>query len=278
MQYWIFTLTEAVLIAVCVSYLDLVQGLMDRYYYGFVAIMMCSTYGVFLIPSSHPLIALLYWIVVLLFASTNFFALLRFDPQLFALFSLSQLMFAQYLTQELRSTTGGDSGLELPASIAGMSAIARCAITLSVCAALLYAARRLHKAHLAKVLTAYGDGAKYLRFFRPVYPHSVAVVTAFTVLSASLVGVLLAFLSSRVDPRHYSLDEAFNLCVLLIIGGRGRMSGAVIAPAAIWIIGATVERQFDQPLYFGLALQLAMIMFLVFRPSGIWGLSFHERC
>jgi len=278
MQFWIFTLTEAILIAVCISFLDLVQGLMDRYYFGFVAIMMCATYGVFLIPSAHPLVAILYWVVVLVFAVTNFLALLRFEPQLFALFSLSQLLFAQYLTQELKTATGGDSGLELPVSISGIRLIVRCAITLFVCLLLLYAARRLHKVHLAKVLTAYGDEAKYLRFFRPVYPYSVAVVTAFTVLSASVVGVLLAFLSSRVDPRHYSMDEAFNLCVLLIVGGRGSMAGAIVAPIIIWIIGATVEQQFDQPLYFGLTLQVAMIAFLVFRPTGIWGHNFHERC
>jgi len=277
MGFWLTTLTEVILIASCISYLDLVHGFMGRYYFGFFAVMMCAAYAVFLAPSGHPGIAACYGLAVLLFAVTNYFALARMESQLFALFSLAQLMFAQCLTQELRTKTGGDSGLEVPMRLLATRPELRSLITLAVCAIMLFIAYKLHDSHLSKILTAYGDQSDFLQFFRPAFRNAIVAVTAFTAVSAAVLGVLLAFSFSRIDPRQYSIDEAFNISVLLIIGGRASIIGAIAAPAIILIIRATVEQRLNQPLYFGLGLQLAMIAFLLLRPNGVWGDPFYGR-
>ncbi len=277
MNFWLATFTDAVLIGTCIGYLDLIQGFMGRYYYGFFAVMMCGAYATFLFPSGHPVLALVYLLTLVVFAATTYFALARLEPQLFALFSLAQLMFVQCLTQELRARTGGESGLDLPNAFLRIGPASRSIITLCICAILIYCSYKLHNSHLAKVLTAFGDQTDFLQFFRSAFRNSIVAVTVLTAVAAAILGILLAFSFTRVDPKQYSIDEAFNISVLLIIGGRASILGAVAAPAIIWLMRATIEQQFDQPLYFGLLLQLLMVAFLIYRPNGLWGVAFNER-
>ena len=58
---------------------------------------------------------------------------------------------------------------------------------------------------------------------------------------AAVIGALMAHLISVVTPKTYSVVLAFNLVVMVVIGGSGSITGAVVAAAGITLLSETLR-------------------------------------
>jgi branched-chain amino acid transport system permease protein len=91
---------------------------------------------------------------------------------------------------------------------------------------------------------------------------------------AAVAGALLVHLISVVTPRTYSVLLAFNLVVMVVIGGSGSITGAVIAATAITILSEALRPMEERMGLYGLSqviVALALILVLYFRPQGLFG-------
>lgn len=91
---------------------------------------------------------------------------------------------------------------------------------------------------------------------------------------AAVAGALMVHLISVVTPRTYSILLAFNLVVMIVIGGSGSIVGAVLAAFAITGLSEAM-RPVEE--FFGLygmsqvIVALSLILVLYFRPQGLFG-------
>ena len=91
---------------------------------------------------------------------------------------------------------------------------------------------------------------------------------------AAVAGALMAHLISVVTPRTYSIVLAFNLVVMIVIGGSGSIVGSVIAAFAITIVSELlrpVEESFGLYGMSQVIVALSLILVLYLRPRGLFG-------
>lgn len=91
---------------------------------------------------------------------------------------------------------------------------------------------------------------------------------------AGVAGGLWAHLITAITPKSFSIIMAFNLVVMVVIGGTGSITGAFLAA-----VGITSLREALRPLeeslgMYGLSeiiLALGLLLALVYRPKGLLG-------
>lgn len=91
---------------------------------------------------------------------------------------------------------------------------------------------------------------------------------------AAVAGALLVHLISVVTPKSYSILLAFNLVVMVVIGGSGSVTGAVIAATAITILSESLRPMEESLGLYGMSqviVALSLILVLFFRPQGLFG-------
>jgi branched-chain amino acid transport system permease protein len=91
---------------------------------------------------------------------------------------------------------------------------------------------------------------------------------------AAVVGALMAHLISVVTPKSYSVALAFNLVVMVVIGGAGSITGAVVAAAGITLLSEALRPLEEAAGLYGLSqviVAFALILVLFFRPRGLFG-------
>jgi branched-chain amino acid transport system permease protein len=93
---------------------------------------------------------------------------------------------------------------------------------------------------------------------------------------AGVAGGLWAHLVSAITPGSFSLILAFNIVVMVVVGGGGSISGSFIA-AILFTLLTEVFRPLEENLeMYGLGevlMALVLIVILVFRPKGLFGSS-----
>ncbi len=91
---------------------------------------------------------------------------------------------------------------------------------------------------------------------------------------AGVAGGLWAHLITAITPNSFSLIMAFNIVVMVVVGGAGSISGSFLA-AIIFTLLTEVFRPLEESLeIFGIGeifLALVLIMILIFRPKGFFG-------
>lgn len=91
---------------------------------------------------------------------------------------------------------------------------------------------------------------------------------------AGIAGGLWAHLITAITPTSFSLIMAFNIVVMVVVGGTGSIAGAFMA--AVLFTGLTeVFRPLEEGLeLYGLAevfMALVLLLILIFRPEGFFG-------
>jgi branched-chain amino acid transport system permease protein len=91
---------------------------------------------------------------------------------------------------------------------------------------------------------------------------------------AGLAGGLMVHLVSVITPGSYGIPLAFNLVVMVVIGGTGSIAGGIVAAVAISLLGE-VLKPFEETLeLYGLSqvlIALGLILMLRLRPQGLFG-------
>jgi branched-chain amino acid transport system permease protein len=81
-------------------------------------------------------------------------------------------------------------------------------------------------------------------------------------------------LVTAITPGSFSVIMAFNLVVMVVVGGTGSITGAVVA-AALLTLGIEVLRPLEERLEaYGISeviMAIGLLMILIYRPQGIFG-------
>lgn len=103
-------------------------------------------------------------------------------------------------------------------------------------------------------------------------PRLVAFVAG-AFLSA-VAGSLYAHFITSFSPTVFYFDLTFRVITMLVVGGMGSVSGAVIGTALVLALAEALRRIEEATLLYGLGGILLAVFFIaviIFRPSGIFG-------
>jgi branched-chain amino acid transport system permease protein len=91
---------------------------------------------------------------------------------------------------------------------------------------------------------------------------------------AGVAGGLWAHLVTAITPKSFSLVLAFNLVVMVVVGGSGSIVGSIVA-AMVFSVLAEFFRPIEEHLsIYGLGeifMALVLLCILIFRPTGLFG-------
>lgn len=91
---------------------------------------------------------------------------------------------------------------------------------------------------------------------------------------AAVAGAMMAHLITVVTPKSYGIALAFNLVVMVVIGGAGSVVGAVVAAIGITVLSEGMRPVEESLNFYGLSqvvVALALILTLLYRPAGLFG-------
>ena len=91
---------------------------------------------------------------------------------------------------------------------------------------------------------------------------------------AGVAGGLWAHLVTAITPGSFSVIMAFNLVVMVVIGGAGSITGAALAAASLTLV-VEVLRPLEESLEaYGIGeviMAIGLLLILIYRPQGIFG-------
>jgi len=93
---------------------------------------------------------------------------------------------------------------------------------------------------------------------------------------AAVAGSLFAFYLSFINVESFVLEVSVQIIAMVIIGGTGTLLGPVIGAAIVLLLPALLTYlPYLPPTEIGSIQQmiygLAMVLLMIFRPSGLWG-------
>jgi branched-chain amino acid transport system permease protein len=91
---------------------------------------------------------------------------------------------------------------------------------------------------------------------------------------AGIAGGLMGHLVSVITPGSYGIALAFNLVVMVVIGGTGSITGGILAAVAISLLGEALKPFEETVELYGLSqvlIALGLILMLRLRPQGLFG-------
>lgn len=91
---------------------------------------------------------------------------------------------------------------------------------------------------------------------------------------AAVAGGLTVHLVSVITPGSYGIPLAFNLVVMVVVGGWGSITGAVLAAVGISLLSEALKPLEEALELYGLSqllIALLLILVLRFRPHGLFG-------
>lgn len=101
-------------------------------------------------------------------------------------------------------------------------------------------------------------------------PTTRLKVTAFTISAATagIAGGLFAHMQSGIRPEDFKFEKSIDMIVMIIIGGLGSISGAVIGGI---FLAVTLELMRDLQEYRLVLYALLLILIMIVRPQGLLG-------
>src|SRR4051794_13602067 len=97
-------------------------------------------------------------------------------------------------------------------------------------------------------------------------------VIAFTLTSAlaGIAGMVYAFVDNTVNPPIFSIENAFLLLFMVIVGGAGRHAGAVVGAALLFLLPFWLSPLVGH--HHALVFGVLVVAAILFQPSGLIGL------
>jgi branched-chain amino acid transport system permease protein len=101
-------------------------------------------------------------------------------------------------------------------------------------------------------------------------PTTRLKVLAFSLSAASagIAGGLFAYMQSGIRPEDFRFDKSIDMIVMIIIGGLGSISGAVVGGV---FVAVTLELMRDLQQYRLVLYALLLILIMLLRPEGLLG-------
>jgi branched-chain amino acid transport system permease protein len=99
------------------------------------------------------------------------------------------------------------------------------------------------------------------------YKVRAFVIAAFF---AGIAGGLFAhLLGSSLNPREFNFQKSFDIVIMVVLGGKGSVSGAALAAIILTILPELLRPIAD---YRMIVYSLALIIMMIVRPQGLFGI------
>lgn len=193
---------------------------------------------------------------------------LRLRGHYLAVATLGFLIIVQVLITNMESVTRGPLGLN------GLPALTNVWWVYPWAAVTVYAAWKIKFSSYGRTMQAVREnemaaGCLGVNLFRTRIA-SLAIGAFF----AGVAGGLWAHLITAITPTSFSVIMAFNIVVMVVVGGSGSITGSVTT-AVVFTLLTEVFRPLEERLdVYGvgeIVMALILILILIFRPAGLFG-------
>jgi branched-chain amino acid transport system permease protein len=206
---------------------------------------------------------------------------LRVRGEYFVAASLGLQMLAVTVFSEWKPVTGGIGGLISipPASLFGFEItdpVHFLVLTLVCLALVLLVIRILVRSSFGRSLKAIRDDETAASALGKNVAVLKTLAVAVSSALAAVAGSLFAFYLSFINVESFVLDVSVQVIAMVIIGGTGTLFGPVVGAAIVLLLPAALSYlPYLPPTEIGSIQQivygLAMVLLMIFRPSGLWG-------
>lgn len=193
---------------------------------------------------------------------------LRLKGHYLAVATLGLIVIVQGLALNMQGITRGGSGLS---GIPRMTNIWWCAGLMIVVVMLVW---RIKFSSLGRAMMATRENQLAAECIGIRTAHVKLIAFVLGAIIAGLVGALMAHLITVVTPRSFGILLAFNLVVMVVIGGTGSITGAIIAAAVVTLLGEGLKPLEEGMGLYGLSqmiVAVVLVLVLRFRPAGLFG-------
>lgn len=167
-----------------------------------------------------------------------------------------------FLGKEL---TGGALGLKDIKGVDGIEMIILCIILVMITFIIIKNIMNSNEGRAVKILKedeiiveSIGIDTKYYKLFS-------FVIGA---LLAGMAGALFAYNKKFIEPENFNIIKTLEIVLMIVIGGLGSISGAVIGAVIVSIFYEIIK---DYSEYRIIVYSLILILFMLFRRQGIFG-------
>jgi len=280
-NYWVYMFTLAGIFMILVASLDLVYGYTGLVSLGHAAFFGIGAYAFALLQlrlgfSFFPAL-FAGAVVTAIFAAVIGWPMLRIKGPYFALGTLALCSIISIIIHNWDSLTGGVSlsGIPMPPmfeifgfKIDFSSRFVYYYVVVAFLVLSLFLIRRLTHSRTGRAFGAIRENedlaaaigvnvAKY---------KIISFVTASTI--AGVAGGLYASYMGAIEPEIAGSHMAFNLLVMIVVGGARTITGVIIGPLILWFVPEFMEAaEVYRPLFYGLLL----LIVIIYMPSGITG-------
>jgi branched-chain amino acid transport system permease protein len=206
---------------------------------------------------------------------------LRVRGEYFVAASLGLQMLAVTVFSEWKPVTGGIGGLISipPASLFGFEItdpVHFLLLTVICLALVLLVIRILVRSSFGRSLKAIRDDEAAASALGKNVALLKTLAVAVSSALAAVAGSLFAFYLSFINVESFVLDVSVQVIAMVIIGGTGTLFGPVVGAAIVLLLPAALSYlPYLPPTEIGSIQQivygLAMVLLMIFRPSGLWG-------
>jgi len=188
--------------------------------------------------------------------------------------ALATLAFAQLLLVVLGeggSFTGGNDGIsqyKLPAPFGiELTGAAYTPVIVAVLLLNFWVILRLDRSYFGRACRSIRDNPTAAAAMGVDVPRTKIIVFTVTSTLAGITGMAYAFVNNYITPPIFGLERVFELLFMIIIGGTGRHSGAVIGAILLYSIQFVVEPLVGKyhPLVYG----TLVVLVILFLPKGL---------
>ena len=131
---------------------------------------------------------------------------------------------------------------------------------------ILWLMENLIDSPLGRILRSIHDSEKASSSVGVDVSHYKSIVFVISVVIATLAGSLYAFFSGFISPQEASFNHSIELVVMVVLGGMGRLYGAVIGA---FILTALPQLLTSFEEYQTLIYGTIIILIMIFMPRGI---------
>jgi branched-chain amino acid transport system permease protein len=138
----------------------------------------------------------------------------------------------------------------------------------------VYVAWRLKHASLGRAMLAIRENEMAARCMGIDVFRTRLLAFVLGAFFAGIAGGLMVHLVSVITPGSYGIPLAFNLVVMVVIGGTGSITGGILAAVAISLLGEALKPFEETVELYGLSqvlIALGLIVMLRLRPQGLFG-------
>ncbi len=209
-------------------------------------------------------------IVAAVFAIIIGFPVLRLKGHYLAVATIGFIIIVQVVIRNMEEYTRGPLGLN------GLMPLTNMWIIYVLLIIVLYAAWKIKFSSFGRSLFAMRENELAAECLGINLVWSKITVFAIGAFFAGITGGLWAHLTTVITPNSFSIILAFNLVVMVVVGGSGSIVGAVVMATLMTVIVELLRPLEEAAGLYGISqiiLSALLLLVLIVKPRGIFGMK-----